>query len=162
MPRRSVQSLLEPQRGSHEAKTFVDKQNYWSSKVKLDRKPAPTIGEQSNEFDSTETPLPDKPEATPRYQSTRRPKRKWFWPWLRDHSLGLVAGAVVTIVLGVGSWVLSQLYSLNREVGGFQTQVGETTKQQDQLRQDFQRFEDQVQHEMDRMNDRLDRVPGSH
>jgi hypothetical protein len=158
--RRFIQSLIESQRrSSHEQKTLAERQDYWESKVKLDRKQTPTIGEQSNEFDSTETPLPVEPETTPSYQRTRRPKRKFNW--LREHWLGVLAGAVVTFVLSLGGWALSQLYSLNRQIGEIRVQVDGTTKQQDQLKGDFQRFEEQVRQEMDRMNDRLDRVPRS-
>src|SRR5207302_5266308 len=73
VPKRSIQDWIETRGGSHQQKTMAERQNYWETRVKPDKKLAPTVDEQSNEFDSTETPLPVEPEATPSYQRTKRP-----------------------------------------------------------------------------------------
>jgi len=144
-------------RGSHQPNTSAERQDYWETRVKLDKRPTPTVDERAPEIDSTETPLPSEPETTRRYQPIRRPRRRFHW--LREHWIKVLGATVGAGVVSLGGWALHELYSLNREIGEIRAQVDGATKQQEQLRMDFQRFEEQMQREIDRMNDRLDRVP---
>ena len=146
-----------PRRSSHEQKSSADREKYWATTVR--QKPAPTVAETALDFDSTETPLPPIPEKTAPPQSTRRPKRRFHW--LRENWITALTGTAGTGVLLLGGWALYQTYSLNREVGEVRVQVDGTAKQQEQLRGDLARFEDQMRQEMNRMNDRLDRFPRS-
>lgn len=159
MPKRSIQEWVETREGSYQQKTMAERQKYWETRVKPDRKLTPTVAERANEFDSTETPLPVEPEVTPSYQRTKRPKRKSHW--LREHGVKVLIGVGVAAVISLASWALYQLYSLNREIGEIRVRGDGATQQQEQLRGDLQRFEERMQNEIDRMNDRLDRVPRS-
>jgi hypothetical protein len=144
-------------RSSHQQKTWDERQNYLDTTVR--QKLTPTVDEGVENIDSTETTLAPGSEQTPSYRRTRasKPRRSW----LREHWRKTLSGIVGTVIVSIAGWALPQLYSLNREVGELRVQVDGTAKQQEQLRGDLARFEDQMRQEMDRMNDRLDRFPGS-
>jgi hypothetical protein len=142
-----------PRRSSHEQKSSADREKYWATTVR--QKPTPTVDETTPDFDSTETPLPPITEKTAPPQPTRRPKRRFSW--LRENWLKALGWGVGAVIVPVGGWALYQLYSLNREVGEIRVQIDGGTKQEQQLREDLRRFEDQMRQEMDRMNDRFDR-----
>jgi hypothetical protein len=144
-------------RSSHQQKTWDERRNYLDTTVR--KKPTPTVDEGVEDIDSTETTLAPGPEQTPSYRRTRASKPRPSW--LREHWRKALTGIVGAVIVSLAGWASYQLYSLNREVGEVRVQVDGTAKQQEQLRGDLARFEDQMRQEMNRMNDRLDRFPRS-
>jgi hypothetical protein len=63
------------------------------------------------------------------------------------------------VAIPLTSWVLFQLYSLNREVGELRVKGDGMEKRLEQLKGDLERSQEQLRQEMDRINDRLNGVP---
>jgi cell division protein FtsL len=134
-------------RSSHQQKTWDEKRCYLETTVQ--QKLSPTVDERAQEIDSTETTAGGV-EVTRSYQRTR--SRKPRFAQLRENWL---KAAVAIVVIPLASWILVQLYSLNREVGELRVHIDEMTKRQDELKGDMEKLSERVKQEMDRINDRL-------
>lgn len=143
-------------RRSHEQKTLADRQQYFETTIR--GKMGPTVDESTRGIDSTGTTFAQTEREPTRTRTRPRKQKHHISDFFREHWVK----AVGTVIMALLGWALSQIYNLNREVGQLQVQIGASGKDLSDARTEFQRFEDHVNQELDRTNDRLDRADHSH
>ena len=134
-------------RSSHQQKTWDERRSYLETTVQ--QKLSPTVDEGPEGIDSTDTTAGGV-EVARSYRRTRA--RKSRFPELRENWLKVT---VAVVVIPLTSWMLYQLYSLNREVGELRVHIDAMTKRQEELKGDMESLSERVRHEMDRINDQL-------
>jgi len=140
-------------RSSHEQKTWDERRAYLETTVRPNL--TPTAQEPTEGIDPTgATAGGARAELTRLSPRTR--SRKPRFPELRENLPKVIVGIVA---IPLTSWVLFQLYSLNREVGELRVKGDGMEKRLEQLKGDLERSQEQLRQEMDRINDRLNGVP---
>jgi hypothetical protein len=89
-------------------------------------------------------------------QVTSSPTRRKSW--LQVHWQGVVAGGIVTLVLGVVGWYGVTLIGLYRESGVTVAKLEALEDKQTNLSEEMHRLEDRITRELDALNLRIDRL----
>lgn len=133
-------------RKSHVQKTPEDRENYYSTKIG-GVGPSPTLDTQYFDQDSTAAVIPTSDvESTATTQRTARSSA--LSTFLKEKGLEVL---VVVIILGGLGFIVLQLFSFNRELGEFKAR-------EEQREKDSERSQERLQSDVNRINDRLDRL----
>ncbi len=108
-------------RETHLSKTQEERRYYWRTTI---RPPGPTIEDTTSDIDTTDhSDSADQQRIGP---VTTKKSISPFVQFLKERAFEII---IILILIPLFSWILSQTYKLNREVGEFKsTQTGLSDK----------------------------------
>jgi hypothetical protein len=134
-------------RSSHAGKSREERETYATTVLRPAQEP--TI-ETIKPSDRTEDVAPREQASTGRAVAPHR-GGPTLVEWVREHSIGVVLGTVITALVGMIGYMAAQLFSMNRE-------LGETKQRLTSLESDVEEQKASLTRETDRLERRLDHV----
>ena len=138
-------------RQSHVSKTQAERRRYFQEVIQP-RPVGPTLDDDEPIIDTTDQTAPTKKAEPAAYALTKPPSA--ILRFLRDKGIELM----IAVILAVLGWGAYQLYTINREVGQFESDLNNMQKAQLQLDSEIEKMEQRVVGRIQGVSSDVDRL----